>query len=158
MKRLNFMLLVITLLCLFTFEVTEKPKVETKEKCEPVEEKVLKTPLEEEGISYGQASYYGEYWNGRTTANMEIYDCDLLTCASPSLPFNTVIKVTNLDNCKTVTIRVNDRGPYKMDKHGKVLKPLVPHPKRVLDLSKASFKYIANLKTGVLNIKYEIIT
>lgn len=106
---------------------------------------------------FGKASYYGEYWNGRTTANMEIYDCTKLTCASPDLPFGTKIKVTNIDNNKSIVIRVNDRGPYKMDEEGKVIRPLIPHPKRVLDLSRKSFRTIGNLDKGVLNIKYEII-
>lgn len=111
-----------------------------------------------EDITYGKASYYGEYWNGRTTANMEIYDCNKLTCASPTLPFGTIIKVTNLNNNKSVIIRVNDRGPYKMDEEGKALKPLIPHPKRILDLSKKSFNSIADLKKGLINIKYQIVT
>ena len=117
---------------------------------------VLKTPTEER-VYYGQASYYGERWNGRTTANMEIYDCDLLTCASPTLPFNTIIKVTNIDTEEFIIIRVNDRGPYKMDLKGKVLRPLEPHPKRVLDLSRESFKSIGDLEEGIINIKYEIV-
>jgi len=155
MKRIHLVILGLSFLSMSVMlpGVTEPvPKL----KDIPIKEKVLEIPCEE-GVYYGIASYYGEYWNGRTTANMEIYDCDLLTCASPVLPFNTIIRVTNMDNCKTVTIRVNDRGPYKMDKKGKALKPLIPHPKRVLDLSKESFKSIGDLKDGLLNIKYEIV-
>ena len=112
----------------------------------------------EEGIEYGIVSYYGERWNGRTTANMEIYDCNLLTCASPILPFNTIVEITNLKNNKKVVVRVNDRGPYKMDSEGKALRPLIPHPKRVFDLSKAAFDSIGNLESGTLKVKYKIIT
>jgi rare lipoprotein A len=112
----------------------------------------------EEGIKYGTVSYYGERWNGRTTANMEIYDCNLLTCASPFLPFNTIVEITNLKNNKKVVVRVNDRGPYKMDSKGRALRPLIPHPKRVFDLSKAAFDSIGNLESGLLKVKYKIIT
>lgn len=129
--------------------VPEIPEMTTKKE-------ILEVPTEK-GVYYGVASYYGEKWNGRTTANMEIYDCELLTCASPTLPFNTKIKVTNLDNGKSVIIRVNDRGPYKMNSEGKAIFPLKPHPKRVLDLSKKSFRSIGDLKKGLLNIKYEIV-
>lgn len=157
MKRIHFVLLGLMLVGAMTaFRIPEEPKSLPIEHCEPEEEKVLETPCEE-GVYYGKASYYDEYWNGRTTANMEIFDCEKLTCASPTLPFNTILKVTNLDNNKFIIIRVNDRGPYKMDKEGKALKPLIPHPSRVLDLSKASFRSIADLKKGVLNIKYEIV-
>lgn len=156
MKRLNFVLIGILFLCLSAFKVSEKTEYIAEMKIIPIKVKVLKIPIERK-VYYGVASYYGEYWNGRTTANMEIYDCDKLTCASPILPFNTIIKVTNMKNCKSVTIRVNDRGPYKMDKKGKTIKPLIPHPKRVLDLSKASFKSIGDLSKGLINIKYEIV-
>ena len=88
---------------------------------------------------------------------MEIFDCTKLTCASPKLPFNTKIKVTNLDNNKSVIVRVNDRGPFKMDKEGGVVRPLEHHPKRVLDLSRKSFRKIGDLDKGILNIKYEIV-
>jgi rare lipoprotein A len=104
----------------------------------------------EEGI----VSYYGEKWNGRTTANMEIYNCNLLTCASPTLPFNTILKITNLKTCLSVVVRVNDRGPFEMDSIGRVLRPLKPHPKRVLDLSKAAFDSIGELDDGLLNVRY----
>jgi len=112
---------------------------------------------EDEVWCYGVVSYYGEKWNGRTTANMEIYDCELLTCASPSLPFNTIVEITNLDNNETIRVRVNDRGPFKMDTKGRALRPLEPHPVRVFDLSKASFDSLGNLDKGLLNIKYRII-
>ena len=163
MKKINFTLYIVLLIVVFTTIVFVASRKAKKTELVPIENiiPVKGKPVDispEKGVYYGKASYYGEYWDGRNTANMEIFDCKKLTCASPILPFNTVIKVTNLENCKSVLIRVNDRGPYKMDYKGRALKPLVPHPKRVLDLSKASFKYIADLKVGVLDIKYEIIT
>lgn len=99
-----------------------------------------------------RASWYGPGFNGKITANGEYFNQDSLTCASPTLPFNTLVEVTNLRNGKTITVRVNDRGPFK-----KVNNSFIPHPKRGLDLSKASFDSIANLDRGVINIQYKIL-
>ena len=88
---------------------------------------------------------------------MEIYNSSDLTCASPSLPFNTLIEITNTSNNKCVIVRVNDRGPFKMDRYGKAIFPLVPHPKRVLDLSSHAFESIGDLRQGLLTVSYKII-
>lgn len=64
--------------------------------------------LVEEGI----ASYYSDPFHGRTTASGEPYDKEALTAAHPKLPFGTRVKVTNLDNGRTVWVVVNDRGPF----------------------------------------------
>lgn len=60
----------------------------------------------------GTASWYGPYFHGRPTASGEEFDQDELTAAHPSLPFDTYLKVTNLENDRTIIVRVNDRGPY----------------------------------------------
>lgn len=99
-----------------------------------------------------RVSYYGKAFHGRTTANGETFDMNALTCASPTLPFNTRIKVTNPSNGKTVTVRVNDRGPWK-----RVNGKWVPHPTRAFDLSKAAFQSIASTKAGVITVKFEIL-
>jgi len=80
-----------------------------------------------------------------------------LTCASPVLPFGTKIKITNIENNKSVIVKVNDRGPYKMDKNGKALRPLQPHSKRDFDLSKAAFESISSLSSGVTQVTYQIL-
>jgi rare lipoprotein A len=59
----------------------------------------------------GTASWYGEYFQGRTTASGEPYDMNGLTAAHPSLPLGTRVRVTNLRNGRAVIVRVNDRGP-----------------------------------------------
>ena len=66
------------------------------------------------GIFYQQgiASWYGREFNGRPTASGEIFNDSQLTAAHPILPFGTMLKVTNQHNNKTVTVRVNDRGPF----------------------------------------------
>jgi len=84
------------------------------------------------------------YWEPQSTANGETFDPEALTAAHKSLPFHTRVRVTNPANGKSVTVRVNDRGPY-IDG-------------RCLDLSRAAFRAIADLETGVLrSVKYEVL-
>ena len=104
-----------------------------------------------------KVSYYGEYHHGKKTASGEIFNMHKMTCASPVLPFNTKVKITNLNNNKSVVVRVNDRGPFAMDNNGKALRPLRPHSKRAFDLSKAAFEQISKKEKGVINIKYVIL-
>ena len=92
----------------------------------------------------GKASWYGESWDGRKTANGEIFDSSKHTCASNSIKLGTKIQVTNLDNNKSVICRVNDTGGF--GKYG-----------RILDMSKGAFKTIGDLKKGVINVKITII-
>jgi len=72
----------------------------------------------------GTASWYGELFHGRRTANGEIYDMDRLSAASPTLPMPVYARVTNLENRRSIIVRVNDRGPYRSD--------------RIIDLSRRS--------------------
>lgn len=84
----------------------------------------------------GIASWYGGYFHGRLTANGEIYNQDDFTVAHRTLPFNTFLKVTNLENNKSVIVRVNDRGPY--------ISP------RSLDLSRTAARCLDSEHTGVV--------
>lgn len=72
----------------------------------------------------GIASWYGEDFHGRLTANGEIYDLHRFTAAHPTLPLPSLVRVTNLENGRSLIVRVNDRGPFVKD--------------RIIDLSKAS--------------------
>ena len=85
------------------------------------------TPYEIEGDWYypqedatydntGIASWYGSKFHGRRTANGEIFDMDLLTAAHPTLPMPVRAKVTNLENGRSVVVRINDRGPFAKDR------------------------------------------
>jgi rare lipoprotein A len=100
-----------------------------------------------------KVSWYGEVFHRRKTANGETFDMNALTCASPTLPFGTRIKITNPSNGKTVIVRVNDRGSYKVNKNGKH----IPHPKRSFDISKAAFQSIANLNKGTIRVEFVIL-
>lgn len=92
----------------------------------------------------GNASWYGESWNGRKTASGEIFDSSKNTCAHNKLKMGTVIKVTNVENGKSVTCKVNDRGGF--EKYG-----------RILDMSKGSFSVIGNVNKGVIKVRIDII-
>ena len=89
--------------------------------------------------TYGKASFYGEKFHGRTTANGEVFDASKLTAAHRTYPFNTWLKVTNTVNDKSVIVRINDRGPYTKDG-------------RIIDLSKAAFEAISPLSRGVIEV------
>jgi rare lipoprotein A len=91
----------------------------------------------------GLASWYGPYFNGRMTANGEIFNQHDLTAAHKSLPFNTRLKVTNLNNGRSVIVRINDRGPYVGD--------------RMLDLSMAAAEELGSDRIGVVPIKATIL-
>lgn len=91
----------------------------------------------------GVASWYGEEFAGRTTANGEIFDPSLLTAAHRSLPFGTVLDVTNPKNSQTVRVRVNDRGPYIGG--------------RIIDLSYAAAKQIGLIEPGIGDVIFKIV-
>lgn len=94
----------------------------------------------EEGI----ASWYGVPYNGRPAADGEIYDMETLVAAHRLMPFNTWLKVTNLANDKSVTVRIIDRGPFVDG--------------RVIDLSKAAARQIDLLGPGVGRVRLEVIS
>ena len=100
-------------------------------------------------IYKGMASWYSEQDPGilETTANMEIFDDTVLTCAMWDVPFNAIAKVTNIENGKFVFVRVNDRGPAKR----------LVREGRIIDLTKAAFSRIDDLEKGLINVLVEII-
>lgn len=104
------------------------------------------------------ASWYGPHFQGKRTANGEVFNMYKMTAASRTLPFGTVIKVTNCGNDRNVLVRINDRGPYKMDKRGNAVYPLRPHPYRALDLSYAAARRLGMLKGGVARVKIRVVS
>ncbi len=91
----------------------------------------------------GKASWYGPGFNGRTTANGEVYDQNAMTAAHPSLKFGTRVKVTNLNNNRSVVVRINDRGPYSGG--------------RVIDLSAAAASALNMITSGVAPVEVTIL-
>ena len=113
-------------------------------------EKHNSTPLKKSTVKQGEvlrgvSSWYGPNFHGKLTANGEVYDQYGLTAAHRTLPLNTVVRVTNLDNGKKLILRINDRGPF-VDEH-----------KRILDCSYGAAKKLGFLKKGIAEIKIDII-
>ena len=90
-----------------------------------------------------EASYYAEKFNGRQTANGEIFNMNDLTAAHKTLPFGTIVRVTNLETGKSVTVRINDRGPNVEG--------------REIDVSKAAAIELGMLGSGLAKVNIEII-
>ena len=94
-------------------------------------------------IYKGISSWYGPNFHGKLTANGEVFDMYGITAAHKSLPLNTVAKVTNLDNGKSIILRINDRGPYVGN--------------RILDCSMGAAKKLDFYNQGTAFVKIEII-
>lgn len=92
----------------------------------------------------GVASYYAEEFNGRTTANGEEFNMHAMTAAHRTLPFNTRVRVKNLENGKSVIVRINDRGPFKDD--------------RVIDLSMEAARLLGMIGPGTAKVSLEPLT
>mgnify|MGYP000162125140 CR=1 FL=1 len=91
----------------------------------------------------GKASYYATRHQSAKTASGERFKHELNTAAHRSLPFGSIVRVTNVANNKSVLVKINDRGPYLKS--------------RVVDLSKSAFTSIASLSSGVINVKVELV-
>ncbi len=90
----------------------------------------------------GRASWYGKKFHGRKTANGESFNMNAMTAAHRTLPFGTMVEVTDLDSGKKVIVRVNDRGPY--------------HGGRVIDLSKKAASKLGILGKGTARVHIKI--
>lgn len=100
--------------------------------------------INEEKPSYvevGKASFYANSHQSKKTASGEIYDHELLTAAHKKLSFGTNVRVTNLENGKSVLVKINDRGPFIKG--------------RIIDLSQSAFTSIASKSVGVIEVKIE---
>lgn len=93
--------------------------------------------------SEGLASWYGRDFHGRQTANGEVFDMDAITAAHPTLPMPSYVRVTNLNNKRSLIVRVNDRGPF--------------HSNRVIDLSHKSAELLGFKDNGVARVRVEYI-
>lgn len=90
-------------------------------------------------LETGVASWYGPNFHGKLTANGETYDMDGFTAAHRTLPFNTEVLVENLDNGKTVKVRINDRGPFAKE--------------RIIDLSRAAANQVDMIGPGTARVR-----
>ncbi len=104
---------------------------------------VLEVYSQETYTQEGTASYYGRELHGRRTSSGERFSKHKLTAAHPTLAFGTMVKVTNLDNGKSVTVRINDRGPSTK--------------KRIIDVSYAAAKKLGMVATGTAQVRIEAL-
>lgn len=93
-------------------------------------------------VQEGIASWYGAEFEGKTTASGEIFRSDKLSAAHPVLPFGTIVKVTNLHNQKSVTVSINDRGPFVAS--------------RIIDVSRAAAEELDMIITGTAPVRIEV--
>jgi rare lipoprotein A len=91
----------------------------------------------------GISSYYAEKFHGKLTANGEVYDMYGISAAHQTLPLNTIIRVTNLENRKSIILRINDRGPFVKN--------------RILDCSYGAALKLGFVKKGTTKVKIEVI-
>jgi rare lipoprotein A len=96
---------------------------------------------EGELMQQGAASFYGDGFHGRQTANGEIFDRNLPTAAHRTLPLGSIVRVTNIANGKSIVVRVNDRGPY--------------HGNRILDLSEGAARDLGFIDQGTTRVRIE---
>lgn len=92
----------------------------------------------------GIASWYGDLFAGKLTANGEIFDPELVSAAHKTLPMPSVVRVTNLDNGKSLVVRVNDRGPYVTG--------------RIIDMSRAGARLLGFKDEGIARVRVQMLT
>ncbi|MBN2443029.1 MAG: septal ring lytic transglycosylase RlpA family protein [Spirochaetales bacterium] len=102
------------------------------------------TPLLCQSLETGYASWYGGKFQGRYTASGEIYDMNKLTAAHKTLPFGTFVKVINIENGKSIVVKINDRGPFVEG--------------RIIDLSRAAAEEVGMLKSGIAKVLIRIVS
>lgn len=102
------------------------------------------TPTPSTIIETGLASWYGAKHQGKRTASGEIFDQKKFTAAHRTLPWGSIVKVTNLDNGKSVEVRINDRGPFTNG--------------RVIDLSRAAARALGMVESGVSPARLELLS
>lgn len=105
-----------------------------------------RTPVAPAAVGYteeGEASWYGPPFHGRRASNGEVYDMYKMTAAHRTLPFETMVRVTNLNNGKSTTVRITDRGPFAGN--------------RIIDLSLAAAREIESVGPGVVPVRLEVL-
>jgi rare lipoprotein A len=99
-------------------------------------------PVPGETPQVGIASWYGGKFHGRRTSSGEVFDMNDMTAAHPSLPFGTLVQVTNLENGRAATVRINDRGPFVRG--------------RIIDLSYAAARVLGIVGPGTARVRIEV--
>ncbi len=142
--------LAITFLLIFALiSCSPSPRYNSTSKTKSKSSKSVKVPRKKvkpdksKRVMNGTSSYYGKDFHGKLTANGEIYDMYGLSAAHKTLPLNTIIRVTNTSNEKSLILRVNDRGPYIAG--------------RILDCSYGAALKLGFIETGITQVRIEVI-
>jgi len=125
-----------------TQAIAEPMASDTLEMAEVVSTQESQIAMIDKGII--KVSWYGHEFNGRKTANGEVYNMEAFTAAHKKLPFGTLLQVTNPRNGRSVVVRINDRGPFIRG--------------RELDLSKAAARELGILDHGTARVSLKIVT
>jgi len=129
--------------------IAQTPPASTKSDAPPPAPAQSVAPVEKaaaqasSGVEAGKLAWYGRKFAGRRTASGEVYNPDAMTMAHKTLPFGSRVKVTNVKNKKSATLRVNDRGPTQ--------------PDRVGDVSLAAARQLGMVRSGVIDAELEVV-
>jgi rare lipoprotein A len=125
--------------------VTKVPETPTPPAASPSKRnKPAPTPAPSGYAEEGNASWYGVPFHGRRASNGEVYDMYKLTAAHRTLPFETMVRVTNLNNGKSTVVRITDRGPFVDN--------------RIIDLSLAAAREVDSIGPGVVPVRVEVLS
>lgn len=102
------------------------------------------TEVTARSVETGMASYYADKFHGRKTANGEVYDQNKMTAAHRTLPFGTRVRVTNLENTRSVELRINDRGPFVEG--------------RIIDVSFRAAQELDFVRAGLVRVRVEVLS
>lgn len=119
--------------------VAEVPSPPETESAPPIA--TIPEPAQPTTMETGLASWYGPKFHGKLTASGEVFNQEKFTAAHPTLPWGTRVTVTNLDNGKSVDVRINDRGPFKGG--------------RIIDVSRAAARALGMVKRGITTVRVE---
>lgn len=119
--------------------IAEVPSPPETESAPPIA--TIPEPAQPTTMETGLASWYGPKFHGKLTASGEVFNQEKFTAAHPTLPWGTRVTVTNLDNGKSVDVRINDRGPFKGG--------------RIIDVSRAAARALGMVKRGITTVRVE---
>ena len=119
--------------------IAEVPSPPETEQAPPIA--TIPEPSQPTTMETGLASWYGPKFHGKLTASGEVFNQEKFTAAHPTLPWGTRVKVTNLDNGKSVDVRINDRGPFKRG--------------RIIDVSRAAARALGMVGRGITTVRIE---
>lgn len=135
---------VVSVICLFIIAgCASSPRFTRDRYGEPKVNSQNSVTSNKKNIYEGIASYYADEFHGKKTANGELFDMNSLTAAHRSFPFGTKVRVTNLENNKSVIVRINDRGPFQLS--------------RIIDLSKAAAMKLDIVQSGTAKVRLEVL-